>query len=75
MVPFTEGASLAIGARQVTLTDPGGNATRHRSRSSTRRIGVSAGTARCHSAEIAYIMYQVPVLMAVHAAEMLPKEA
>jgi hypothetical protein len=28
-----------------------------------------------HAAEIAYIMNQVPVLMAVHAAEMLPKEA
>lgn len=26
-----------------------------------------------HSAELAYILYQVPVLMAVHAAEMLPK--
>lgn len=28
-----------------------------------------------HAAELAYILYQVPVLMAVHAAEMLPKES
>ena len=27
------------------------------------------------SAELAYILYQVPVLMAVHASEMLPKES
>lgn len=27
-----------------------------------------------HAAELAYILYQVPVLMAVHAAEMLPKD-
>ena len=27
-----------------------------------------------HSAELAYILYQVPVMVAVHAAEMLPKQ-
>lgn len=32
-----------------------------------------AWRADTHAAELAYILYQVPVLMAVHAAEMLPK--
>jgi hypothetical protein len=27
-----------------------------------------------HAAELAYILYQVPVMVAVHAAEMLPRE-
>jgi hypothetical protein len=71
MVPFAEGASLTIGARQVTLTDPGGTAPIKKQHDEDKRFRWQTNT---HSAELAYILYQVPVLMAVHAAEMLPKD-
>ena len=72
MVPFAEGASLTIGARQVTLTDPGGATPLKKQHDEDKRFRWQTAT---HAAEIAYILYQVPVLMAVHAAEMLPKDA
>ena len=75
MVPFTEGASLSIGAREVTLTDPGGNANTSPVKKQYEEDRRFRWHGAMHSAEIAYIMNQVPVLMAVHAAEMLPKEA
>ena len=73
-VGVAAGASLrAGGGRDYTLTAPGTGAatelqkqyqedSRYRWRSAT------------DSAELAYILYQVPVLMAVHASELLPKE-
>ena len=42
--------------------------------SSTRRTRRFRWRADTHAAELAYILYQVPVLMAVHAAEMLQKD-
>jgi hypothetical protein len=71
MVPFGEGASLTVGARQVTLTDPGGATPNKKQYDEDKRFRWQTAT---HAAEIAYILYQVPVLMAVHAAEMLPKD-
>jgi hypothetical protein len=71
IVPFAEGASLAIGAQQVSLTDPGGTSPMKKQHDEDKRFRWQTAT---HAAEIAYILYQVPVLIAVHAAEMLPKD-
>jgi len=68
------GASLRVGAnRDYTLADPGGNpdtSPLKKQYNEDKRFTWRKGT---ESAELAYILYQVPVLMAVHAAEMLPK--
>ena len=55
----------------VSLVDPGATATP--TSSSTTRTTAFRWRADTHAAELAYILYQVPVLMAVHAAEMLDK--
>jgi hypothetical protein len=68
------GASLrAGGGREYTLTAPGTGAATELAKQyqEDSRFRWRAAT---DSAEIAYILYQVPVLMAVHASEMLPKE-
>jgi hypothetical protein len=70
MTPFEEGASLRVGQRSVTLTSPGATSPAKTQYDEDQRFRWQAAT---HSAELAYILYQVPVLMAVHAAEMLPK--
>jgi hypothetical protein len=72
MMPFTEGASLRAGQQQITLTDPGSGAIEKEQYEDDKRFAWRTDT---HAAELAYILYQVPVLMAVHAAEMLPKDA
>jgi hypothetical protein len=72
MIPFTEGASLRAGQQQITLTDPGSGAIEKEQYEDDKRFAWRTDT---HAAELAYILYQVPVLMAVHAAEMLPKDA
>lgn len=60
------------GSRSITVSDPGtveaGNEARQQQKEdSSLRWGSSM-----NAAELAYILYQVPVLVAVHAAEMLP---
>jgi hypothetical protein len=71
MKPYQEGAFLRPGGAALALADPGAAAPGHEQYEEDRNFGWKADT---HSAELAYILYQVPVLMAVHAAEMLPKE-
>jgi hypothetical protein len=69
------GASLrAGGGREYTLTAPGSGATTELQKQfqEDSRFRWRAAT---DSAELAYILYQVPVLMAVHATEMLPKDS
>jgi hypothetical protein len=67
---YTEGSFLRIGERAVTLTDPGGTGDLKDQYNEDSQFRWRADT---HAAELAYILYQVPVLMAVHAAEMLKK--
>jgi hypothetical protein len=71
MVPFQEGTSLRVGQRPVSVTNPGSSSPAKTQYDEDQRFRWQTGT---HSAELAYILYQVPVLMAVHAAEMLPKD-
>ena len=74
-VGVAAGASLRAGAgRDYTLTAPGSSATTELQKQfqEDSRFRWRAAT---DSAELAYILYQVPVLMAVHASEMLPKES
>jgi hypothetical protein len=69
------GASLhAGGGREYGLTAPGNGAAAELQKQfqEDARFRWRAAT---DSAELAYILYQVPVLMAVHASEMLPKES
>jgi hypothetical protein len=69
------GASLrAGGGRDYTLAAPGTGAAPELQKQyqEDSRFRWRAAT---DSAELAYILYQVPVLMAVHASEMLPKES
>ncbi|MCA1613608.1 MAG: hypothetical protein LC800_05510 [Acidobacteria bacterium] len=68
---YTPGAFLRTGERAVTLTNPGSaDPARQQQYGEDSRFRWRADT---HAAELAYILYQVPVLMAVHAAEMLKK--
>ena len=71
MTPFEEGASIRVGQRSVTLTDPGTASPAKVQYDEDQRFRWQTTT---HSAELAYILYQVPVLMAVHAVEMLPRD-
>jgi hypothetical protein len=54
----------------VTVTDPGASSPAKPQFDEDSRFVWRADT---HAAELAYILYQVPVLMAVHAAEMLER--
>ncbi len=65
---FTEGTYLHVGEKTVTLTDPGTASPAKQQYEDDNHFVWRADT---HAAELAYILYQVPVLMAVHAAEML----
>lgn len=68
---YKVGAFLRVGERTVTLTDPGvGDSKQQHDEDSRFRWQAESQT---HAAELAYILFQVPVLMAVHAAEMLKK--
>lgn len=66
----TPGAFLRVGEKTVTLTDPGSTSDAKAQYDEDSRFRWQADT---HAAELAYILYQAPVLMAVHAAEMLKK--
>jgi hypothetical protein len=69
---FAAGGFLRIGERTPTLTDPGAGSDAKAQYEEDRRFRWRPDT---HAAELAYILFQVPVLMAVHAAEMLERPA
>lgn len=69
---YTPGTFLRVGERTVTLTDPGSTSDAKPQYDEDSRFRWRA-EAETHAAELAYILFQVPVLMAVHAAEMLKK--
>jgi hypothetical protein len=71
MVPFEAGKPVPVGQRTVSLTNPGAASQEKKQYDDDKRFEWRPDT---NAAELAYILYQVPVLMAVHAAEMLPKE-
>ncbi len=64
---YAAGAFLRVGERSVSLTNPG----LEPGQTSIDEDNQFRWRADTHAAELAYILYQVPVLMAVHAAEML----
>jgi hypothetical protein len=66
------GTTLRLGEKTVTLTDPGAGSLEKVQYDEDRRFAWKGDT---HAAELAYILYQVPVLMAVHAGEMLHQAA
>jgi hypothetical protein len=72
LTTYTPGAFLRTGEKAVTLTDPGASSPTKPQHDEDARFRWRADT---HAAELAYILYQVPVLMAVHAAEMLKQPA
>jgi hypothetical protein len=59
---------LPVGQHTVTLVDPGVGTPQKAQYDEDKAFSWRPDT---NAAEIAYILYQVPVLMAVHAAEML----
>lgn len=67
---YAPGGFLRVGEKTVTLTDPGTTSVAKQQYDEDSRFIWRADT---HAAELAYILYQVPVLMAVHAAEMLKR--
>jgi hypothetical protein len=74
-VGVAAGASLRAGSgRDYTLTPPvtGVTTELQKQYQEDSRFRWRVAT---DSAELAYILYQAPVLMAVHASEMLPKES
>jgi hypothetical protein len=67
------GTALRVGAGQDrVLADPGGNAQDSPLKQQHVEDARFRWRKATESAELAYILYQVPVLMAVHATEMLP---
>jgi hypothetical protein len=70
LTSYQVGGFLRIGERAPVLTDPGSNSDAKEQYDEDRRFLWRADT---HAAELAYILFQVPVLMGVHAAEMLRK--
>lgn len=72
MTPYVAGQFLRPGSGSPpALASPGGSDQNVLDQHN--EDGQFAWRADTHAAELAYILYQVPVLMAVHAAEMLPK--
>ncbi len=69
---YEPGKFLPIGEKTVALTNPGVGSEAKEQYDEDSRFRWRPDT---HAAEIAYILFQVPVLMAVHAAEMLKKPA
>jgi hypothetical protein len=67
---YAPGGFLRAGEKTVTVTDPGASSPAKPQFDEDSRFVWRADT---HAAELAYILYQVPVLMAVHAAEMLER--
>ena len=70
MADYEPGAFLRAGETAHTLTDPGAGSDEKEQYEEDKAYQWRAGT---QSAELAYILYQVPVMIAVHAAEMLEK--
>jgi len=64
------GTTLRLGERTRAVTDPGALSPAKTQFEEDRLFGWKADT---NAAELAYILFQVPVLMAVHAVEMLRK--
>lgn len=62
--------TLPVGELSVTLVDPGAGTPEKPQHDEDKAFRWRPDT---HSAELAYILYQVPVLISVHAAEMLKK--
>jgi hypothetical protein len=68
------GASLTVGAQQdYSLADPGGTEQDSPAKKQYVEDARFRWRKATEAAELAYILYQVPVLISVHAAEMLPK--
>jgi hypothetical protein len=67
---YAAGGFLRIGEITVTLTNPGNASEAKQQYDEDSAFRWQADT---HAAELAYILYQLPVLMAVHAAEMLKR--
>ncbi len=67
---YTPGGFLRVGEKTITLTDPGVSGEEEQQYTEDSRFRWQANT---HAAELAYILFQMPVLMGVHAAEMLKK--
>jgi hypothetical protein len=65
---YTPGGFLRVGQRAPVLTDPGAGSDAKEQYDEDVRFQWRADT---DAAELAYILFQVPVLVAVHAAEML----
>ncbi len=65
---YTPGAFLRLGEKTVSLTDPGNGSGAKAQYDEDSHFQWRADT---HAGELAYILFQMPVLMAVHAAEML----
>jgi hypothetical protein len=68
LTSYQVGGFLRVGERAPVLTDPGSESDAKEQHDEDSRFLWRADT---HAAELAYILFQVPVLMAVHAAEML----
>lgn len=71
-LPVAPGTHLKVGQKPVSLTDPG-NAQGTDVKTQYDEDKRFRWRTDTHAAELAYILYQVPVMMAVHAAEMLPR--
>ncbi len=68
MNTYAPGEFLRIGEKTVSVTDPGPGSEARPQYEEDRAFRWQPQT---DAAELAYILYQVPVLVAVHAAEML----
>jgi hypothetical protein len=68
MQTYAPGGFLPVGEKTVALTDPGSGSEAKPQHDEDRAFQWRGDT---HAAEVAYILFQLPVLMAVHAAEML----
>jgi hypothetical protein len=69
---YEPGKFLRIGEKTISVTNPGAGSEAKDQHDEDSRFQWRPDT---HAAELAYILFQVPVLMAVHAAEMLKKPA
>jgi hypothetical protein len=70
LAAVTPGGFLRVGEKTLSLTDPGASSDAKQQYEDDVRFLWRADT---HAAELAYILYQVPVMMGVHAATMLTK--
>jgi hypothetical protein len=68
MNAYTPGGFLRVGEKTIDVTDPGPGSEEEQQYNEDRTFRWQPNT---DAAELAYILYQVPVLVAVHASEML----